>query len=391
MTRSSRQQSISVTTNKLQALFRRLFRDRTLRVTAEGIRFLLLTLAIGVAAVNTGNNLFYLLLAMMLSLIVLSGLLSEQCVRRLDFHRYLPDSLFVNQPATATLRVANHKSHIPSVSLRLFDVVDGTDLDRGIHITHLASAASTLCSYPLLVRRRGPYRLDGIRVVSPFPFGLFYKKSLYPLEATLIVYPEIVPLPPLQLQELKALGRDHARARRGPGNSLYNLREFRPGDDSRAIHWMTTARTAKLMLKETEEEERRSVTVAISTLAPDEAENSFERVLSIGASLIDHFLKDGYQVRLLLDDQQDMIACGTDQSPQLFHALALCERRPMPTGSAIRYSMARALAASHEGPIVLLLPWTEPTRNEQFPTVDYIVSPQSHRELFDDAGPGLSA
>ncbi|MBK9998607.1 MAG: hypothetical protein IPO99_16120 [Nitrospira sp.] len=70
-------------TNKLQALLRRLFRDRTIRVTTEGIRFLLLTLAVGIAAVNTGNNLFYLLLAMMLSLVVLSGLLSEQCVRRL--------------------------------------------------------------------------------------------------------------------------------------------------------------------------------------------------------------------------------------------------------------------------------------------------------------------
>ena len=111
--RSGRQQSISVATNKLQALFRRLFRDRTIRVTTEGIRFLLLTLAVGIAAVNTGNNLFYLLLAMMLSLVVLSGLLSEQCVRRLDIHRHLPDYLFVNQPTTATLRVANHKSRLP--------------------------------------------------------------------------------------------------------------------------------------------------------------------------------------------------------------------------------------------------------------------------------------
>ena len=152
-------------TNKLQALFRRLFRDRTIRVTTEGIRFLLLTLAVGIAAVNTGNNLFYLLLAMMLSLVVLSGLLSEQCVRRLDVHRHLPDYLFVNQPTTATLRVANYKSRIPSVSLRLLDVVAGKDLDRGIHITHLAPAASTLCSYPLLVRQRGPCLL----YTSPSP------------------------------------------------------------------------------------------------------------------------------------------------------------------------------------------------------------------------------
>lgn len=87
----------------LRTWLHQLSRHRAISVTTEGVRFLLLTLAVGIAAVNTGNNLFYLLLAMMLSLIVLSGFLSEQCVRRLEFHRHLPDTLFVNQPATATL------------------------------------------------------------------------------------------------------------------------------------------------------------------------------------------------------------------------------------------------------------------------------------------------
>lgn len=380
-----------MTANRFQTGFRRLFRNRTIRVTTEGIRFLLLTLAVGIAAVNTGNNLFYLLLAMMLSLVVLSGLLSEQCVRRLDFHRHLPDYLFVNQPATATLRITNHKSRIPSLSLRLFDVVAGKDLDRGMHLTHLAPGASTLCSYPLLVRERGSYRLDGIRVVTPFPFGLFQKTSFYPLEAIVIVCPEIIPLSPLHFQELNALGQEHALSRRGPGSSLYNLREFRPGDDSRAIHWMTTARTAKLMLKETEAEDRRSITLAISTLAPDEQDTTFERALSIGASLIDHFLKDGYEVRLVLGDQQDMYACGTEQSLHLFQALALCTRRPMEAGAAVRQAMAQALAEPQEGPTILLSPWADPAQSETWLPVEYVVSPQSHRELFDGTRSGFPA
>ena len=157
--------------------------NRAVQLTTEGTRFLLLTLAVGVAAVNTGNNLFYLLLAMMLSLIVLSGLLSEQCVRRLEFHRHLPEYLFANEPATVSLWIANRKSRIPSVSLRLFDVVDGQDIDRKVRLSHLAPHSSTLISYPLLVRRRGPYRFDGVRVVTPFPFGLFHKKAFYGFEA----------------------------------------------------------------------------------------------------------------------------------------------------------------------------------------------------------------
>ncbi len=377
--------------NTFRILLRRLSRHRAIRVTTEGIRFLLLTLAVGIAAVNTGNNLFYLLLAMMLSLIVLSGLLSEQCVRGLEFHRHLPDTLFANQPTSATIWIANHKSHIPSVSLRILDVIAGQDHERGIHLTHLAPGTSTLRSHPLLIRRRGRYHLEGLRVVTPFPFGLFHKKAFYPIQASLIVCPELIPLPPLRRQELNAIGHDQALARRGPGNSLYNLREFRPGDDSRAIHWMTTARTAKLMLKETEAENHRMITLALFTVAPDEADDTFERALSIAASLVDHFLKDGVRLRLLLGDQQELLADGEEQSLHLFHALALCERRPVAASAVVEQALAHALAESHEGPTILLAPWTDPVRRNAFPAVGHVLTPHTHKDLFDATGSSLSA
>lgn len=383
--------SFSMLPNSLQTFFRWFSQNRAIRLTSEGTRFLLFTLAVGVAAVNTGNNLFYLLLAMMLSLIILSGLLSEQCVRRLEFHRHIPDYLFANEPATVTLWIANRKSRFPSLSLRLLDVVAGQDLDRGLHLAHLAPQSSTLLSYPLLVRRRGQYRFDGVRVVTPFPFGLFHKKSFYPFNASIIVCPEMIPLPPIRIDELNAMGQDQAVARRGPGNSLYNLREFRPGDDSRAIHWMTTARTSKLMLRETEAEDQRLVTLAVSTIAPVEDDGVFERTLSIAASLLDLFLKDGYQVRLLLGHQQEIVASGEEQSFHLLHALALCERRPITAGASIRQAMGQAIIESREGPTILLSPWTDPGQCEEFPAVDHVISPQSHKDLFDGVGPGIPA
>ena len=357
--------------------------DRAVRLTTEGTRFLLLTLAVGVAAINTGNNLFYLLLAMMLSLIVLSGLLSEQCVRRLEFHRHLPEYLFANEPTTVSLRIANRKSRIPSVSLRLFDIVAGKDIDRKVRLAHLAPHSSALISYPLLVRRRGPYRFDGIRVITPFPFGLFHKIAFYGVEATILVCPEIIPLPGLQLHELQAIGQDREVPRRGPGNSLYNLREFRPGDDARAIHWMTTARTSRLMLKETEAEDQQWVTVAVSTVAPIEADDAFERALSIAASLLKLLLNGGYRIRLLLGDQEEILANEPNHFFHLLHSLALCERRPARAGESVPQPMAEALAASREGPTILIRPWTDPAHREEWPIVDHVISSQSYRDLFD--------
>jgi uncharacterized protein (DUF58 family) len=360
-------------------------------LTTEGTRFLLLTLAVGSAAINTGNNLFYLLLAMMLSLIVLSGFLSEQCLRRLEFHRHLPEYLFANAPATVTLRIANRKSYVPSMSLRLLDVVAGQDLDRGIHLSHLAPRSSRLISYLLLAPRRGRYEFDGVRVITPFPFGLFHKKAFYTFKASVIVCPEMIPLPELRLHELSAVGQHQSLARRGPGNSLYDLREFRPGDDSRAIHWMTTARTGKLMLKETEAEDQRRVTVAVSTVAPIEEDHAFERALSIVASLLDQWLKEGYHVRLLLGDRDEILAINAGQLLQLLHPLALCERRPVTSAAVIQQTLVQALSGSQGELTFLILPWADPTMQDVRAAVDHVISPQSHKDLFDAAGSRLPA
>src|SRR5438105_13638821 len=65
---------------RLRDLLHSAYNYRSIRLTSDGTRFVVLTLAVGVAAINTGNNLLYLLLAMILSIIVHSGMISEQCV-----------------------------------------------------------------------------------------------------------------------------------------------------------------------------------------------------------------------------------------------------------------------------------------------------------------------
>src|SRR3989304_2290822 len=97
---------------------------RSVKVTSVGIRYLLLCLAVGLAAVNTGNNLLYLLFAMMLSLILVSGVLSERALRRLTVTRTLPPRLFAGTPIPCRVTVANARRWMPSFSLRLRERAD---------------------------------------------------------------------------------------------------------------------------------------------------------------------------------------------------------------------------------------------------------------------------
>ena len=345
---------------RVNTIFRNLARYRSTRTTPEGTRFLFFTLAVGVAAVNTGNNLFYLLLAMMLSIILMSGIFAEQCLRRLEFHRHLPDLIFANEPATATLVVTNRKSRLPSFSLRLFDVIGEREIERGLTIRQLLPHTSQMLSYPLVATRRGRLHLGAVRVVTPFPFGLFIKKADYPLDGSVIVCPEIKPLAGDLAQEIVTLGHEHNLHRRGYGSDLYNLRQYQTGDDSRNIHWGITAKTSLLIVRETEAEEQRRITLVLSTVAPASHDSLFEEAVATTASLAWHLSVRGYQIRLDTGATLSPFGQGDTHLTSLLETLALCERRSPDMVGNPADDFLRAHGDEQEGATIALLPWNGP-------------------------------
>ncbi len=345
--------------SRTSAFFRNLTRYRSTRLTSEGTRFLFFTLAVGVAAINTGNNLFYLLLAMMLSIILMSGIFAEQCLRRLEFHRHIPDLIFANEHTTATLVVTNRKSRLPSFSLHLFDVIGEQEFDRGLTIRQLLPHTSQMLSYSLVATRRGRLDLSAVRVVTPFPFGLFIKKAYYPLGGSVIVCPEIKPLASELVQEVVAMGHEYNLHRRGYGSDLYNLRQYQTGDDSRNIHWGITAKTSKLIVRETEAEEQRRITLVVSTVAPASHDALFEEAVSTTASLAWHLSVRGYQIRLDTGATLSSFGQGEAHLASLLETLALCERRPPDMVGNPAHDPLPAQWDEKEGATIAVLPWND--------------------------------
>lgn len=345
----------------IREFFRWFYRYRSIRLTPDGTRYVLLTLAVGVAAINTGNNLLYLLLAMLLSLIVMSGLLSEQCLRQLEIRRLLPQEVFANRPSTGAFSITNHKPRLPTFSLRIMDVVGATAVDRGIHLLHLPPKASTIQSYPLLITRRGRYRLEGIKLLTRFPFGLFLKAANLPLADELVVFPELQPLPEHLTHDLMALGHEQTMPRRGPGVALYNLRGYLAGDDSRAIHWKTSARQSQLMVKETEAEDQRHVTLALPIQTPPSHHVAFERAVTLTASLAAFFHEQGYAVSLILGDLDLPHGSGQAHLHRIFRALALSQPEACRSAASLPEGCARLGELTARGDLtVLVAAWPDP-------------------------------
>ena len=274
-----------------------------------------------------------------------------------------------NDSATVSLSVTNRNARLPSFSLRILDVVDGDEVDRGLFLRQLPAQRSVLLSYPLLATKRGWVRLKQIRAETLFPFGLFLKRALYPVETNVLVGPPIKPLSLRFIDELVSEGQSQSLPRRGHGTQLYNLRLYQPGDDSRTIHWLTTARTAQLIVRETEAEDQRRITMILSCAAPDHLDGLFERSVTLVASLLWHLSKRDYPLRLLVGTEDSGLGFGSEHLFAMMRLLALCERRT----PELQDLHDRAAGLTHDadhGYTIAVVPWTDPETRKGVITAD---------------------
>src|SRR5688572_13738755 len=86
--------------------------------TREGVIFLLLSLAIGAAAVNTGNNVLYFIFALMLGMVIVSGIASRRILHALTPSIHFPEHVFAGISQLCFICLKNDKSRIPSVAIR---------------------------------------------------------------------------------------------------------------------------------------------------------------------------------------------------------------------------------------------------------------------------------
>ena len=268
---------------------------RRLRFTQLGRWYVALTIGIGLAAINTGNNLLFLVLGLLLSSIVVSGLLSETSLRAVRVERRLPASASVGAPALVGLSVRNGKSRAPSVGLALREK-GGDTLGQGLLLL-LGAGRTEEISYRFTPQRRGLHRFEQLELATRAPFGLFEKSRDLDAPGELVVFPRRVPPP---AQEPRQLAREGERSTGRPGQGLevHALRDHRPGEDVRSIHWRSSARAGKLIGIDREEERRRQVCVVLDHRRASGA--ALEAALERAAALFERALDSGADVSLAL-------------------------------------------------------------------------------------------
>jgi uncharacterized protein (DUF58 family) len=303
------------------AWLRQLFRPRrTIWPTRDGWWCLFVVVALGVAAINTGNNLLYLLVSLLLGLIIVSGVLSEQVMRGVRFTPLTPGEVYAGQPALFGARVTNAKRSLTSYSLTV-ETVSAAAAPRSHYLARLTAGGERALHWEETFGRRGRHALPGVRLTTRFPFGLFVKTGRPVLTGEVVVYPEVRPLSPDQHRQLEATGHAPAR-RRGRGTDLHNLRGYRSGDDPRLIHWRSTAKTGTLLVRELLAEATEDTRLVLTDHGSGDA-GLLETGLSRAASLATHLVRRGAAVELIGPGVSVPLGRGRAHLDRVLTALAL--------------------------------------------------------------------
>ena len=312
------------------------FPRRTLWPTRDGWWCLAAAVGLGFAAMNTGNNLLYLLVSMLLGLIIVSGVLSEQSMRRLRFSPVVPDDVFAGRPAPLGVQLGNRKRWRTSYSLTV-DVV-GANPSPSAYVPRLPASDEQIVTWEAAFPARGRHPFPALRISTRFPFGLFLKSGQVVVDAAVIVYPAVRPIDAVARRQLAAGGASIRR--RGRGTELYNLRDYHAGDEPRMVHWRSSAKTGGLVVRELEADTAADVRIVLDGGGADR--EALERGLSDAASLVVHLARSGGAIELTGPGIHVPPGRGRDHRRRLLTALALFDAEAARMAQPLRRS-TRAL------------------------------------------------
>jgi uncharacterized protein (DUF58 family) len=294
-------------------------------VTRAGGLYVLVVLLIGVAALNSGNNLLYLIVAAMLAAIAVSGLASAFCLRGLEMDLKVPQHIFAVTDVAATVCVRNPRRWLPSLSisaiptevarlrkkwrwvatsfpippwrpperqwLRLPDrklrrvVVDASSgvFHQSAYFPLIPPLTQVQAEVKLNFPRRGKYQ-EKFSLSTRFPFAFLVKTRRLALTREVLIYPqlttseEIVELLPVLTGKIEVYLK-------GVSADLYRIREYMPEDSARHVDWKATAKSGALKVREYSREDERRLRFVFDNPSPgDISPQNYERMISLAAS-----------------------------------------------------------------------------------------------------------
>jgi uncharacterized protein (DUF58 family) len=319
--------------------------------TREGAVYLAMIAVIAVAALNTGNNLLFIILSCLLAGILASGVLSGIVLQGLELDLSLPEHLFAGQAVFVRLRLENQKQFFPTFSVtvsgranfrsrrtRRPQAAAPTILNQDVYIPYLPRRSSTTPDVMLKFPKRGNYSQDSFRVSTRFPFGFIRKTRSIPCGRAVLVLPSVQPAEKF-FEVLPQLGSKLDSYLKGHSHDLYSIRDYQQSDSARHVDWKATARLGRLKVREFTREDEPRLRLVFDCWVPDshpETLESFEKAVTLCACLAWYFYETDATISFATEGFETPMSPASQILYPILERLALIEPATAPAPSLDR-------------------------------------------------------
>jgi len=308
-------------------------------VTKVGIVYVAIVMLIGIAALNTGNNLLYIVVAAMLAAILVSGIASAIVLRNLELDVRLPEHVFAGRSMLGRIALRNQGRLLPSFSVNVvavekdnsakhwqwmpakFAVPPGRPPEKqwlqfrdyklqrvsktavlppifegATYFPYIPAGTELTADIELFFERRGCYRQKSFGLATRFPFAFLTKTRRIPLVREIIVYPRVEPADEF-FEVLPMITGEFETFVRGRGDDLYLIREYMPEDSARHVDWKATAKSGSLKAREFSREDERKLRIVFDNPAMGAVSaDAYENAIVLAASLSWHFAQENTDI-----------------------------------------------------------------------------------------------
>lgn len=293
--------------------------DGVVRITRVGAIFLVSTLLVGFAALNTGNNSLYIALSFMLGTLLVSGIVSHRGLRSINVTFHQIDEAWARKPAGGSMKLNSRSRFFAARDV----IVVSPQLYRPVLIPSVEKGADAHLDMSFIFEHRGRTHLSRLDLYSRYPFGLFLKKRSVAIHGETIVYPQLLDRE-IEATKSEAIeGELRPVARSGTGTELHGFRDYVRGDSLRQVHWKKSASSGRWIMKQNEAESGRTLTVVVDSFFPSPAlHDAFEEMISKAATLI-HDALDQELTVVLITPGETLLSAASGGRRAIFERLAL--------------------------------------------------------------------
>ncbi|MEN6451816.1 MAG: DUF58 domain-containing protein [Thermoguttaceae bacterium] len=285
------------------------FRRQT-TICREGWYYLAILGLVFGGAMSKEVNLLLILAGMLLGPALLNWQAVWATLRGLRLDRKLPTWVGAGDVLSVGLSLTNGRRRLGSWAVVAEERIEretasrsgqqrATPLQPTVLFPYVRAGQSSTGNYRGRLAQRGRYRFGPVRLSTRFPFGLFSRSITVGETETLIVLPRLGRLTQnWNARRLEAFsGTDRRRRQPGPEGDFFGVREWRPGDGRRLIHWRSSARLGKLVVRQLERPRSRDVAIVLDLWQPESPTakqlDTVERTVSFAATVLTDLCRKG--------------------------------------------------------------------------------------------------